>query len=267
MFYSFFYLVLASATPWIANPALSVILAQAPQVQTIEAVSEKTVPVKIAETRESLKKWIHSDADVLSQFDLFSKSLQEALDQGFINEKNVDQILDASLFAAEKHQNQTKNNEKKTPYIIHPIEVADIVMRVGHVYKQDVLVAALLHDVIEDTGASFEDIAKRYGIVASSYVKEMTEKKELSLKERKKAQIIGAFHQTPDVAVIKFSDKLSNLNTLLKNPPSTWSRDKVDQYFLWAQSVIENLPESNQLLKKAVKQVITDYWEKQSKSS
>jgi hypothetical protein len=94
----------------------------------------------------------------------------------------------------------------------------------------------------------------------------MTVKKGLTLKEQKKSQIIQAFHQTPSVAIIKLSDKLSNLITLAKTPPSSWTRDRIDQYFQWAQSVIENLPEANPLLKQAVRDVISNYWEKQDQS-
>ncbi len=134
------------------------------------------------------------------------------------------------------------------------------------VYDKEILVAALLHDVMDEAGTTYEEISNLYGKTVSQYVQEMTVKKELTLKEQKKLQIIQAFHQTPSVAIIKLSDKLSNLGTLAKTPPTSWTRDRIDQYFQWAQSVIENLPEANPLLKQAVKDVIFSYWEKQEQS-
>jgi guanosine-3',5'-bis(diphosphate) 3'-pyrophosphohydrolase len=261
------FLILGAATPWVSQPVLSTVLATAPKVQMIEEKKEgETLPAKIDRAKEAMAKWVKQDPDVMSQFDLFCQSLEKGASEGLISDQWVQKVLSTAIYAAEKHQFQVKSNGKKTPYIIHPIEVADLVMRVGHVYDPHVLMAALLHDVLDDTGAALTDISKRYGQTVAHYVEEMTDNKQLSLKERKKAQIVRALHQDPNVAIIKFADKLSNLGTLLKTPPSNWSRDKIDQYFQWAQSVVENLPVSNEFLKKAVKQVIADYWEAQNKS-
>ena len=197
---------------------------------------------------------------------MFSASLQEGVANRSIREQDAGVVFDALMFGAEKHKGQVRSNPKKTPYIIHPIEVADFVMRIGKVYDKEILVAALLHDVMDEAGTTYEEISNLYGKTVSQYVQEMTVKKELTLKEQKKLQIIQAFHQTPSVAIIKLSDKLSNLGTLAKTPPTSWTRDRIDQYFQWAQSVIENLPEANPLLKQAVKDVIFSYWEKQEQS-
>ena len=216
--------------------------------------------------KEILAQLVNSDEDVLAQFDAFSGSLKEGIAKGLIREKDAEIVLDALAFSAEKHKLQVKSNLKKTPYIIHPIQVADHVARIGGVYDKDILIAALLHDVLDDTTATEKEIGKLYGKNVASYVAEMTTTKGISLKEQKKEQIRSAFHQTPSVAIIKLSDKLSNLETLATNPPSNWSRDRIDQYFQWAQSVIENLPEVNLPLKSQVKHVIADYWSNQSLS-
>ncbi len=265
MLYKIFYAILMGISPWTASLSLSKAMAQAPQVQILERkVSEESLyPQKEQEVKISVEKCTKSNEAVLKQFDLFSKMLKEGLSSGEISEKDAEIVLAAVAFAAEKHKSQTKIDGQKTPYIIHPIEVAGFVMSVGHVYSKDVLVAALLHDVMDDTGTTYEEISSLFGKPVSSYVQEMTSKKDLPLKEQKKEQIMKAFHQTPNVAIIKLSDKLSNLGTLSKNPPSSWSRDRIDRYFQWAQSVIENLPDSNLLLKKEVKQVISDYWSNQ----
>ncbi len=269
MLYKTFYLILTSLSPWTATISSPAILAKAPQVQVVEVADpskgEKSefLTQKKQEASEALTKWARADQDVLQQFDLFSASLLQGVSSRLIREEDAGVVFDALIFGAEKHKAQVRSNLKKTPYIIHPIEVADFVMRIGKVYDKNVLSAALLHDVMDETGTTYEEIENRYGKIVSQYVQEMTVKKELTLKEQKKYQIIQAFHQTPSVAVIKLSDKLSNLKTLAQTPPASWSRDRIDQYFQWAQSVIENLPEANSFLKQAVKDVILNYWEKQ----
>lgn len=266
MLYKIFYSILMGVSPWVASSSLPTILAQGPQVQVLERKAEdvSNYPQKEQEAKESVQKWAHSDEDVSRQFDMFCVSLKEGIAKGNLSTADAEVILGAAVFAAEKHKSQVRSNAKKTPYIIHPIEVADFIVKVGKVYDKKIVIAALLHDLMDDTGVTYEEIAKLYGQTVSDYVEEMTTKKNISLKEQKKAQIMQAFKQTPSVAIIKLSDKLSNLGTLLNNPPSNWSRDKIDQYFQWAQSVIENLPDSNLLLKKAVKQLIADYWAKQA---
>ncbi len=268
MLYKIFYSILMGVSPWVASSSLPTVLAsKTPQVLEQKAEETNHYIQKEQAVKQILAQFARSDEDVLNQYDVFAKSLREGVIKGSISEKDAEIVLDAVAFSAEKHKLQVKSNAKKTPYIIHPIEVADLALKVGQVYDKDVLVAALLHDVLDGTTATEKEISDHYGKTVASYVQEMTSPKDLSLKEQKKEQIKAAFHQTPNVAIIKLSDKLSNLGTLAKNPPSNWSRDRIDQYFQWAQSVIENLPESNQPLKKQVKQVISDYWQNQQKKS
>ena len=264
MIYKIFYSLLMGVSPWMASSSLSTVLSSPPQAIEQKVQEASTYSQKEQKIKEILAQLVRSDESVLGQFDAFSGSLKEGIAKGLINEKDAEIVLDAVAFSAEKHKLQVKSDVKKTPYIIHPLEVADHVVRIGGVYDKDVLVAALLHDVLDGTTATEKEIGKLYGKNVASFVVEMTTTKGISLKDQKKEQIMKAFHQTPSVAIIKLSDKLSNLETLAQNPPSNWSRDKIDQYFQWAQSVIENLPEANLPLKKEVKHVISDYWSKQS---
>jgi guanosine-3',5'-bis(diphosphate) 3'-pyrophosphohydrolase len=268
MLYKMFYSVLMGMSPWMASFSLPSPLAQAPQVQILDVKTEtkEEYVQKEAVAKQTVQKWSKNDEDVARQFDLFCLSLQDGIAKGLLSAADAEKVLEAAEFAAQKHTAEFRSNPKKTPYIIHPIEVADSVMKIGRVYDKDVIIAALFHDLMDATGTSYEEITKSYGPVVAQYVKEMTPQKNLSLKEQKKAQIMQAFRQTPNVAIIKLSDKLSNLGTLANTPPSSWSRDRIDQYFQWAQSVVENLPESNLLLKKAVREVIADYWAKQNEN-
>ena len=215
--------------------------------------------------KAALKKWAKANKDIMRQFDLFLQSLQKGIDEKMLTKEKSEKILKAVAYAAEKHRLQLRANEKKTPYIIHPIGVADQVMQIAHVYDVDVIVAALLHDVLDDTGATLSEISSQFGEKVAGYVDEMTEDVKLSSKERKKLQIIHALHQSQGAALIKISDKLHNLNTLMNDPPIGWTQDRMDQYFQWSQAVVENLPAVSDALKKEFHEVIVKYWASQEK--
>lgn len=240
----------------------------------VAGVSQKTQNQQIANVsfsdafiaaQESLKKWANNDADVLDQFGKLVDSLKNGISKGAISEKDAAVVLRAVSFAAEKHKLQVRKNAQKTPYVIHPLGVADQVIRIGQVYNKDVLVAALLHDTLEDTVTTPGEIESYFGKTVAQYVVDMTDDKRLSSKERKKQQIIRALHQSKEVAIIKFSDKLHNLNTLMRDPPEGWTQDRMDQYFQWAQAVVDNLPSVNDSLKDAVHNSIVKYWDMQNK--
>ena len=217
----------------------------------------------IERAKFALKKWAKANKDIMHQFDLFLQSLQKGIDGNVLTKEKSEKVLRAVAFAAEKHKLHARTNAQKTPYIIHPLGVADQIMRIGNVYDVNVIVAALLHDVLDDTGTKREEIVAQFGEKVADYVDEMTENLKLSSKERNKLQIIHALHQSHEVAVIKLSDKLHNLNTLMTDPPSGWSQDRMDQYFQWAQAVIENLPAVSDSLKGEVHKTIVKYWASQ----
>lgn len=245
------------------------LLAEGTVVQITEkeekTTSADTFTSNIEGAKSALKKWALANKDIMRQFDLFVQSLQKGIDEKLITKEKSEKVLKAVAFAAEKHKLQKRTNPEKTPYIIHPLGVADHVMRIGHVYDVDVIVAALLHDVLDDTGTTRAEVASQFGEKVASYVDEMTEDLKLPSKERKKLQIIHALHQSQGAAVIKLSDKLHNLNTLMTDPPAGWSQDQMDQYFQWAQAVIENLPAVSESLKEEVHKAITKYWTSQEK--
>lgn len=231
----------------------------------IEQVASSTMPVEAAETVDIVDKWAHSDQDVREQYNKFLEILQEGVDNKLISQKDALRIIQGAGFAAEKHKSQLRKNAKQTPYFIHPLGVADHLMRVGNIYDPDVIIAALIHDTVNEELATNEELAKAFGKKVAEYVKELTDDKALSAKERKKMQIIQALHQSKGAAAIKLSDKWHNLNTLMKDPPTGWTQDRMDQYFQWAQVVIDNLPEVSSSLKEAADKTIVQYWEAQDK--
>jgi guanosine-3',5'-bis(diphosphate) 3'-pyrophosphohydrolase len=203
---------------------------------------------------------------VLKNFD----ALQVEIDKAFRKQKilkadEVRLIYDAIDFAAEKHRLQMRKNKEKTPYISHPLGVAQYVMHFGEIQDTAIIIGALLHDTVEDTQTTYEEIEQRFGKQVASYVHEVSDNKKLDFSERKRQQLIDAPKKTKGAAQIKLADKLYNLQDLLHNTPEGWSRIRVERYYQWAQSVVDRLPPGNQALRSEIDSVINAYWEQQKK--
>ena len=161
--------------------------------------------------------------------------LSFAMDQVFISKE----LLFAVDFAAQKHTTQRRKNAAKTPYIEHPIGVALTLSECG-VKDLDVLIGALLHDTIEDTETTWEELNQHFTPKAVSFVREVTDDKTLSKAERKRLQVEHAKTATHGARLIKMSDKLYNLRSLLGgSPPVWWDAKRIQGYFVWSKAVID----------------------------
>ena len=157
-------------------------------------------------------------------------------------------IIKAVHFAAMKHSKQRRKDEDISPYINHPISVARIISKIGEIDDPEVLAAALLHDTIEDTETTPDELEKEFGINVRQYVEEVTDDKSLPKEERKLKQIEHAKTISKGAALIKLGDKISNVTDVINNPPNDWSEDRRDQYLNWAERVINNCPKVNERL-------------------
>jgi (p)ppGpp synthase/HD superfamily hydrolase len=149
-------------------------------------------------------------------------------------------FLQALRFAADQHANQ-RRKDGDTPYINHPIEVVQILWETGGVRDARILAAAILHDVVEDTGTPTEEITQRFGAEISDLVMEVTDDKSLPKVERKRLQIVHAPQKSPAARQIKLADKISNLKTIVQAPPKDWSRQRKLEYLDWSKQVIDGL--------------------------
>jgi len=157
-------------------------------------------------------------------------------------------LVKAADFAAKKHRNDRRKDADKTPYINHPIGVAEILTEEGDVNDVDILCAALLHDTVEDTDTSFEEIEELFGKVVRDYVDEVTDDKTLEKMERKRLQIVNAPKKTPGAKQVKLADKLYNLRDLNRCTPEGWDEVRVENYFKWAKQVVDGLRGANAAL-------------------
>lgn len=126
-------------------------------------------------------------------------------------------------FAAIKHRDQRRSDSKETPYINHPIGVAYILTSEGNVTDLDVVVAAILHDTVEDTDTSFDEIENEFGSKIRDIVAEVTDDKSLPKMERKRLQIEHALTASREAKLVKLADKLYNLRDLQKEIPKGWT--------------------------------------------
>jgi guanosine-3',5'-bis(diphosphate) 3'-pyrophosphohydrolase len=168
----------------------------------------------------------------------------------------MNRLLHAANFASLKHSSQRRKNAEASPYINHPIEVAYHLSSVGGVVDEDVLVAALLHDTIEDTATTREEIVRDFGERVAALVVECTDDKSLPKMERKHLQIVNAPKKSDAAKMIKIADKTCNLRSILSDPPEDWSLSRQYDYFIWAERVVAGLLGHNARLDTEVRQVL-----------
>ena len=154
-------------------------------------------------------------------------------------------VVDAAAFAADRHRNQRRKDADATPYINHPLTLAHVLMAEGDVDDVATIVAAILHDTIEDTETSADEVAREFGAKIASVVAEVTDDKRLPKDERKRRQIEHAPDLSPEAKLVKLADKICNLRDVLDAPPAGWPIERKRGYFDWAERVVDGLRGSN----------------------
>jgi GTP diphosphokinase / guanosine-3',5'-bis(diphosphate) 3'-diphosphatase len=150
-------------------------------------------------------------------------------------------LLAAAAFAAHKHRDQRRNDADTSPYINHPIALADTLANEAGITDPITLIAALLHDTIEDTDTSHQEIAAEFGAEIANLVDEVTDDKLLSKLDRKRLQIEQAAGISVRAKLIKLADKISNLRDINKSAPAGWTPARVQEYFDWAKRVVDQM--------------------------
>jgi len=149
-------------------------------------------------------------------------------------------VLRAAAFAAEKHRHQRRKDEEASPYINHPVQVAHILVQ-ENVEDPEVLAAALLHDTIEDTNTSLEELEIVFGYEIAVIVNECTDNKKLNKLERKQAQIDHAASISFKAKLVKLADKIANVSDINGAPPAGWSLERKREYYDWAKKVVDRM--------------------------
>lgn len=161
------------------------------------------------------------------------------------------QLFEALAFAAHKHRTQRRKDAARTPYINHPIALARTLTVEGGVSDTRTLLAAILHDTVEDTDTTFEEIGALFGKKVADVVREVTDDTSLPKPERKRLQIEHAPGLSKRATLVKLADKTSNLRDVAASPPPDWPLTRQRDYFDWAKAVVDGLPRVNRKLRAA----------------
>ena len=150
----------------------------------------------------------------------------------------MNRLLKAIAFAADKHRDQRRKDANASPYINHPIALANVLANEGGIDDEAVLVAAILHDTIEDTETTPEELTAVFGPQVTATVLDVTDDKSLDKHVRKQRQIEHAPHISKEAKLVKLADKICNLRDILASPPADWSPERKQGYFDWAAKVV-----------------------------
>ena len=163
--------------------------------------------------------------------------------------EKISLFLKALHFAADKHRYQKRKDVEASPYINHPIYVAQILSDIAGIDDVEVLCGAVLHDTVEDTETSLNDIELAFGLRVARIVEEVTDDKSLAKQARKQAQIDHARHISREGALVKVADKIANIRDVASNPPVDWNTTRRKEYLDWAEKVVAGCkPQSPELL-------------------
>jgi len=170
---------------------------------------------------------------------------------------DASRLLEAAQFAATKHRDQRRKDVDASPYINHPIAVAELLARVGGVTDITVLLAAVLHDTVEDTKTSFGELYALFGEAVRGIVVEVTDDKTLPKEERKRRQIAHAANGSHAAKLVKLADKICNVSDVIEHPAEGWSVERRLEYITWAERVIAGCRGTNVALEQHFDELVS----------
>ncbi|MFZ1792542.1 MAG: HD domain-containing protein [Anaerolineae bacterium] len=175
---------------------------------------------------------------------------------------NAAKLFSALVFAANKHRDQRRKDAPGSPYINHVLCVANLLAGDGNVTDEDVLLAAVLHDTVEDTATTFDELTAHFGPRVAGFVREVTDDRALPKQTRKQLQIEHAPHLSEGAKQIKLADKTCNVRDINNDPPADWSLERRIAYLDWAESVVAGCRGANPALEKLFDRVLAEGREK-----
>jgi (p)ppGpp synthase/HD superfamily hydrolase len=146
----------------------------------------------------------------------------------------------AADYAARQHIAQRRKGARAEPYVNHLIEVAALLAEATDGSDVVLLMGGLLHDTLEDTDATYDDLVERFGPEVASLVAEVTDDKSLPKEERKRLQITKTPAKSRRAKLLKIADKTSNLRGLVASPPVGWTEARLRDYVVWANDVVQS---------------------------
>ncbi len=219
----------------------------------------------VAEGPMLREEFFDTVADFADDNDEVMESLNRLVTKWETYQSNVDEnfntkgLFESVVYAAQMHEGQVRKNVAATPYIVHPIGVAELLWDVGGVRNWKILAAGLLHDTLEDTEASEWDIEELFGKKVLSIVQEVTNDPDLDSEENKWRQIEHAPNMSMEAQLVKLADRLYNVRDLSYSTPEGWSEEKVAGYYRWGERLLAVLGGVNRALEEALAGLVEDY--------
>ena len=159
----------------------------------------------------------------------------------------------AADFAAERHRDQRRKGTGQVPYVNHLADVARLLAVATKGADAELVAAGWLHDTVEDTATSREELISGFGDDVAGLVMEVTDDKSLPKAERKRLQVVKTSAKTPRARMIKLADLTSNLRQL----PDDWEAQRIREYFEWADQVAAGCRGINSELEGIFDQIFT----------
>ena len=150
----------------------------------------------------------------------------------------MNKFLKALRTASIAHKFQMRK-DGQTPFINHPIQVAELISSVGGIQDEVILSAAILHDIIEDTTTTYDEVKNTFGFVIADIVMECSDNKDLPKAERKRLQVVNVSKKSYEAKIVKLADKIANMTDIIVNPPNDWDKERKLEYFYWAKEVVD----------------------------
>lgn len=147
-------------------------------------------------------------------------------------------LMQATDYAARQHIGQRRKGERAEPYVNHLTEVASLLAEATAGGDLVLVMGGLLHDTIEDTGATADDLQNRFGREVAALVAEVTDDKSLPKEKRKRLQVETTSAKSARAKLLKIADKTSNLRGLVTSPPAGWTEARLRGYVDWAEAVV-----------------------------
>jgi GTP diphosphokinase / guanosine-3',5'-bis(diphosphate) 3'-diphosphatase len=157
------------------------------------------------------------------------------------SDTDINLLVRAIEFAARKHRLQRRKDVDASPYINHPVALMSVLCVEADICEVEVLCAAALHDTIEDTETTHDELKREFRKKIAGIVAEVTDDKSLPKEVRKRLQIENAPHKSEAAALVSMADKISNLRDVSANSPPGWSIERRRDYFGWAKAVVDGL--------------------------
>src|SRR3954463_15576502 len=147
-------------------------------------------------------------------------------------------VSEAADFAARRHTGQQRKGRGNEPYVNHLAEVANLLSTASDATDAELVAAGWLHDTIEDTATTREELAQKFGERVATLVAEVTDDMTLPKQERRHKQVADAPRKSPGAKRIKIADKISNIRARIVPQPNQAERNDLIDYIAWAEKVV-----------------------------